>query len=377
MKSKSSLTRDTIVSPFRHLFRHGQRPPAGSAPGVIAHNESSPHPKIHVVRYSADQYQSWSDISTEELKTIAEGEGQLWVNVDGLGNAGIIQEIGNLFSLHPLVVADIVHLGQRAKIETYESSVFLVLRMLRGAEIISHEQVSMVVGKKFVLTFQEQEGDCFGLVRDRLERGNGRIRSLGTDYLAYALLDAVVDSYFPTLEHIGMRLDDLEADLLTAPMHTVLQRLHILKRDLLILRRAVWPLREMINQCLRLEHEGLFGEHVQIYLRDCYDHTIQVMEMIETFRELASSQMELSVSTVGQRTNEIVKVLTMFASVFIPLTFIVGIYGMNFDPEASPWNMPELSWYWGYPAVMAFMAGVTFSIIFYFWRKGWLIRRVK
>jgi magnesium transporter len=360
-----------LTGPLRHFLHHARRPPAGSAPGVIAVDETSPSPSLSAIRYTADSHQSWSNISVDELAGLLKEDGNLWVNVNGLGDAEVIQRIGTLFALHPLVVADVVHLGQRAKVEPYEDYLFLVLRMLSGEESIAHEQVSMVVGKRFVLTFQEREGDCFGLVRERLERGNGRIRAMGTDYLAYALVDAVVDGYFPPLEAIGSRLDDLESDLLEKPMGSVLKPLHVLKRELLVMRRAVWPLREMVNQCLRLEHEGLLGSHVRIYLRDCYDHTIQIMEMIETFRELASSQMELYVSTVGQRTNEIVKVLTMFASIFIPLTFIVGIYGMNFEPEASPWNMPELSWYWGYPAVMGFMLAVTLAIVFYFWRRGW------
>lgn len=360
-----------FTRPLRNLLHHGRRPPTGSAPGVLAVDKSAPSPAIGVIRYDADHFEEHNNISIAQLTELAESERNLWVNVNGLGDAEIIQAIGHLFGLHPLVISDIVHLGQRAKVEPYDTCLFVVLRMLGSDELVSHEQVSMIVGPRFVLTFQEREGDCFGMVRDRLQRGNGRIRSLGADYLAYALIDAVVDGYFAPLEAIGNRLDELESDLLDKPMQPILQRLHVLKRELLVMRRAVWPLREMVNQCLRLEHEGLLGQHVRIYLRDCYDHTIQIMEMIETFRELASSQMELYVSTVGQRTNEIVKVLTMFASIFIPLTFIVGIYGMNFDPEASPWNMPELAWYWGYPAVMALMLGVTVVILGYFWRKGW------
>jgi magnesium transporter len=226
------------------------------------------------------------------------------------------------------------------------------------------------LGPNFVVTFQEKPGDCFGNVRQRLRAGKGLLRKSGPDYLAYALLDAVVDGYFPVLEVYGERLEHLEDQIVADMPADCLLRIHDLRRDLLTLRRAVWPLREAINTLLR-DAETIQKE-TRLYLNDCYDHTVQIMDLVETYREIASGLMEVYLSSMGNRLNEVMKMLTIIATIFIPLTFIAGIYGMNFDTEASPWNMPELEWAYGYPACLLFMATIAGILLAYFRRRGWI-----
>jgi len=357
--------------PPRLLPRRHRRPPAGSAPGTIQVAEGAPPPRITLIQYDAEHLEERVLESVGQIPAQAPEGGMLWLNVDGLGDARVIEAIGERFNLHPLALADVVHVDQRAKTELYDQHLFLVLRMLHDEAHVRHEQLSLFLGKGFVLTFQERAGDCFGMVRERLRKTHGRIRRRGADYLAYALLDAVIDQYFHPLEAFGDRLDALEAEVLKQPTVAVVHQLHALKRELLVVRRAVWPVREAVNVLLRDESGEWISEGVRPYLRDCYDHSVQAMDMVETFRELAASQMELYLSTVSQRTNETMKVLTMFASIFIPLTFIAGVYGMNFDPDVSPWNMPELRWFLGYPAALLFMAAVTLGILWLFRRRGW------
>lgn len=364
----------SLAKPLRGLMRRQNRPPVGAAPGTMQIHDTAMAPRMSAIHYGPDHFESFAVMDLVQLNRFRESSGVLWLNVDGLGDASLIQEIGHLFHLHQLALSDVVHIDQRAKVERYNDHLFIVLRMLHGGEHLKHEQLSLFVGKNFVLTFQEREGDCFGLVRERIKKEGGRIRKMQSDYLAYALIDAVVDSYFHPLEEFGDQLDALEESVIHQPSMPLVHQLHVLKRELLVARRAVWPLREAINNLLRPDEDSLISDEVKLYLRDCYDHTIQVMDIIETFRELAASQMELYVSSVSQRTNEVMKVLTMFASIFIPLTFIVGIYGMNFDPEYSPWNMPEIRWYFGYPAVLLLMTGVTSLILWSFWRRGWFHR---
>lgn len=357
---------------LKRLLRRQPRPPVGSAPGTIRPAEGALRPQISFFQYSHDHVDERVVESPADLAAPMAQTGVLWVNVVGIGDPAILSELGERFGLHPLALADVAHVDQRAKAETYDEHLFLVMRMVRGASGEAHEQLSLFVRNGCVITFQERAGDCFDLVRERLRNPKGRIRQRGADYLAYALIDAVIDAYFAPLESLADRLDELEEAVLKEPSVALVHKLHVIKRDLLLLRRAVWPLREAINLLLRDDAHEVISSEVRPYLRDCYDHTIQVMDLLETYRELAASQMELYVSTISQRTNEIMKVLTMFASIFIPLTFIVGIYGMNFDPDYSPWNMPEIRWTYGYPLILLFMAAVTLSILWFFKRRGWM-----
>jgi magnesium transporter len=234
------------------------------------------------------------------------------------------------------------------------------------------EQLSIFLGNDFVLTFQDSlPGDCLDAVRNRIRTGLGRLRHAGPDHLAYALLDAVVDGNFPVLEHYGEMLDGMEDIVLDRPTQQVLSQIHSIKRDLLTLRRACWPLRDALHTLLR-EPIAMISEETRVYLRDCYDHALRIIELIETYRELCADLVDLYLSSVNNRMSEVMKVLTVFSTVFIPLTFIAGIYGMNFHPEDSPLNMPELTWYWGYPAVLLLMAVVASAILFYIWRMGWM-----
>ena len=247
----------------------------------------------------------------------------------------------------------------------------MVVPMAKNCGFYS-EQVSFVLGKHYLLTVQEEpEHDCFEGVRLRIERSKGIIRKQGADYLAYALLDAIIDGFVPVLELYGERLEELEEEVILNPTRKTLQQIYQVRRELLQLRRAIWPQRNAISSLIR-DGSELIGTEVQIYLRDCYDHAVQVMDMVENYRELASGLMDVYLSAVSNKMNEIMKLLTVVSAIFIPLTFVAGIYGMNFNTERSPYNMPELNWYWGYPICLAVMAAIAFGLLFFFWRRGWL-----
>jgi magnesium transporter len=286
-----------------------------------------------------------------------------WVNIDGLHDIDVINKIGNQFNLHPLVLEDILNTQQRPKLDDMEDYLFVIAKMIyynpeddRG----KFEQISFVLWKNLVLTFQEDIGDVFEPVRERLRKGKGRIRKMGADYLMYTLLDALVDSYYDVLEKVGDRVENLEDELINSPEPDTLQVIHKMKRELVFLRRSVWPLREIIGSLERGESD-LIDEKTLIYYRDVYDHTIQVIDTIETCRDIVSGMMDLFLSSVSNRMNEVMKMLTVIATIFIPLTFIAGIYGMNFE------FMPELKWHWGYPVVWAGM--IVIGIVMFFWFK--------
>jgi magnesium transporter len=246
----------------------------------------------------------------------------------------------------------------------------MVLLKEQGSSFWS-EQVSFVLGKHYLLTVQEEpKRDCFQPVRDRIRTGKGSIRKQGADYLAYTLLDAIMDGFFPVLETYGERIEELEEEVVTNPTRQTLEKIYRVRRELLALRRAIWPQRDAINALIR-DGSDLISPEVRVYLRDCYDHAVQVMDLVETYRELASGLMDVYLSSVGNRMNEIMKFLTVMSSIFIPLTFIAGIYGMNFNTDKSPWNMPELNWYWGYPVCLAVMFAIAAGLVFFFWRRGW------
>jgi len=294
-----------------------------------------------------------------------------WVNVDGLGDAKTIAALGEIFHLHPLALEDVLHVTQRPKVEQYGEHQYIVTRMAAMAETLETEQLSIFLGPGFVLTFQERPGDCLDPIRERIRKGQGRIRQAGPDYLAYALIDAVVDHYFPVLEEFGEHLEVLEDSVIERPDARTVSQIHQAKRDLLRLRRAVWPMRESVNSLTR-DPLPLITDDTRTYLRDCYDHAVQILDIVESHREIASGLMDLYLSSVSNRMNDVMKVLTVIATIFIPLTFVAGIYGMNFSPEVSPLNMPELNWYWGYPFCLTIMAAVTVAMVFFFKRRGWL-----
>jgi magnesium transporter len=291
-----------------------------------------------------------------------------WMNVDGLHQVEILEKLGECYGLHPLVLEDILNTDQRPKMEDYGEYIYIVLRDLDYSDKsneIEGEQISLIVGSNFVFSFQEREGDTFDPIRDRIRNNKGRIRKMGADYLAYTLLDSIVDNYFIILEKLGEKIEWLEEKLVTDPARETLQTIHHLKRELLFLRKGVWPLREVINSLARGE-SSLVTEPARVYLRDVYDHTIQTIDTIETYRDMVSGMLDIYLSSVSNRLNSVMKVLTIIATIFMPLTFLAGVYGMNFK------FMPELEWRWGYPLVWLIMAGIGISMIFYFRKKKWL-----
>jgi magnesium transporter len=289
-----------------------------------------------------------------------------------LQDVEILQRLGNHYGLHPLALEDVLHTGQRPKLEAYNDHCFVVLKEVHlGEDGLQAEQMSLFLGKGWVITLQERSGDPFEPVRQRIRDAKGRIRKMGADYLAYALIDALVDGAFPLLEELGERIEKMEGELMSNPTRRTLQEIHATRRLLLYLRRVAWPQREVIHQLAREDSE-LIAPETRIYLRDCYDHAVQILDLVETYRDLSTGMLDLYISGVSNRLNEVMKVLTVVATIFIPLTFITGLYGMNFNTHTSPWNMPELNWTWGYPAVLTVMACVVAGMLLYFRRKRWL-----
>ncbi|HEY9648216.1 MAG TPA: magnesium/cobalt transporter CorA [Chroococcidiopsis sp.] len=346
----------------------------GSAPGTLSIEKDAPHPTLVLIDYN-DQHASRLELPTPEACTPhLDTESVSWVDLQGLGSEDILQRVGRVFGLHPLMLEDVVNVPQRPKVEEYEDQLLIILRMVmprkEGRNFVT-EQVSFILGKHHLLTVQEEpELDTFAPVRDRIRLGKGTIRRQKVDYLAYCLMDTIIDGFFPVLESYGEKLEELEDEVVMNPTRQTLERIYAIKRELLTLRRAIWPQRDAIN-CLIRDGSPMISEEVRIYLRDCYDHAVQVLDMVETYRELASSLMDVYLSSVGNKMNEIMKLLTVISSIFIPLTFIAGVYGMNFNTEASPLNMPELNWAWGYPACLFVMGAIASFLIIFFWKRGW------
>jgi magnesium transporter len=346
----------------------------GSMPGTLAIEADAPPSVIVLIDYNENQATRLQVDLPEECAPHLDTESVSWVDVQGLGSEDVLKRIGKVFNLHPLVLEDIVNVPQRPKVEEYDDQILIVSRMVMlepvGKGFLS-EQVSFILGRHYLLTVQEEpEHDSFSFVRERIRSNKGLIRKQGADYLAYALLDSIIDGFFPVLEAYGERLEDLENEVVEKPTRKTLEKIHTLKRELLTLRRSIWPQRDAINLLIR-DSNNLISAEVRVYLRDCYDHAVQVIDMVETYRELASSLMDVYLSSVSNRMNEIMKTLTVISAIFIPLTFVAGIYGMNFNTEMSPWNMPELNWYWGYPACLALMVAIAGVLVFFFWRRGW------
>ena len=343
---------------------------AGLPPGTLVHvgERKTEETRITLIDYDKEQFQEREVKEIEECLPFKDKPTMTWINIDGIHKVEVIDKIGAHFKLHPLLLEDIVNTEQRPKIEDSEDYLFIVLKMLyydKRDNEIKTEQVSLILGHNYVISFQENVGDVFDPVRERIRKGKARIRKMGSDYLAYALMDAIVDSYFLILEGIGERVEDIEEELVGNPTTETLQEIHKLKRDMIILRKSIWPLREVINGMLRTESK-LIKKQTGIYLRDVYDHTIQVIDTVETLRDMVSGMLDIYLSSISNRMNEVMKVLTIIATIFIPLTFIAGIYGMNFR------YMPELELRWGYFAVWLVMIAIGISMLFYFRRKKWV-----
>jgi magnesium transporter len=332
----------------------------------------SPQPAIRVMAYSEYEFLERTVKNVAELGELKGRYPVIWVDVEGLGDTGVVAALGEAFGLHLLALEDVVNTHQRAKVDEYGENLFVIARMVRLTDRLESEQLSLFAGPGFVLSFQDQPGgDCLDPVRERIRKGQGRIRKAGADYLAYALLDAVVDGYFPVLDQYAERLEDLDAQVTESDPRETMHRIHDMRGDLLMLRRAIWPHREALNALARDSHP-LVTPETRLHLRDCLDHIVAIIDLTETYREMCSDLRDYYLATVSNRTNEIMKVLTVIATIFMPLTFIAGLYGMNFATDASPWNMPELRWYLGYPFALAVMAAVAGWMLLYFRRKGWM-----
>jgi magnesium transporter len=359
----------------RHLanLRMGRRTSPGHIPGSLVADPEAAAPRIHLLGFDANRCEQLSAVKLTEISAFRARHDVTWIDVRGLGNVATIRRIGESLGLHPLAIEDVVNTHQRAKVEAYEDHLFVVARVLVPGERAATEQLSIFLGKDFLLTFQERQDDCLEPVRDRICEGKGRIRSYGPDYLMHALLDTVVDAYFPELERIGEELEQLDEEIDRRLDRSSLQRIHVLKNDLLTLRRAIWPFREDIGRLAREPHP-LIEDETRIFLRDCYDHSLQIVDLVETCREICADLRDFYLSALNNRMSEVMKVLTIIATIFIPLSFVAGVYGMNFDREASNWNMPELGWALGYPAILVLMGGMALGQLWYFWQRGWLRR---
>lgn len=349
-----------------------RRPPPGAKPGAIAIDPGATPTLMREIAFSPASCRDEAIARPEEIELHPEGDVVTWINVDGVGSSETVSVIGSMVGLHMLTVADICNVYQRPKVEEYEDYIYLVMRMPHAESVLITEQISVCLKPGLIATFQERPGDCFDPIRQRLHEASSRLRQRGADYLAYSLIDAVIDSFFPIMENIGDRLELLEERVFAAADEQVLSEIHCIRRDLVTLRRAVWPLRDPLNLLMRSETK-LVSAETRIFLRDCYDHLVQIIDLIETHREICSSLMDVYLSQLSQRTNEVMKVLAIIGTVFMPLTFIVGLYGMNFDTSTSPWNMPELEWRWGYPVVLGVMLLVTIGTLGIFRHFGWIM----
>lgn len=338
----------------------------GMIPGSLVIDPSWPKPVIRVMAYGPDHFEEKVIGSVEEIEAWLGKQPVTWINVDGLGDESTIRQLGQMLNLHPLALEDVVSLRQRSKVDDYESTLYTAIRMLSiNEDRLAGEQVSFFLGKNFVLTFQETAGDCLDPVRERLRNTAGRIRAVGADYLLYALIDAIIDAYFPVLEIYDRRLEEMEERIIEHPDASIMSLLFTVKHDLTSLRRTLWPVREMAGALAHHESD-LITSSTLVYLRDCQDHAVQLLELAESYRETGSSLMDFYLSSISNRMNEIMKVLTIIATIFIPLTFIAGIYGMNFD------NMPELHTRYGYFISLGVMAALGLAMFAWFVHKGWL-----
>lgn len=341
-----------------------------TVPGTLAIDPEAKAPVIHVWCYGPEALEEGEGLAALELQRKRSRWPVTWVHVVGLGDAAALQSLGRTFGLHPLALADVVH-EQRPKLQHWGEVTQVVVRAVDEERLVQTEQLSIFIGQDFVLSFEAHERGRFTALRERVRAGAGQVRARKSDFLAYAMLDGIIDAYFPVVEHIGDELDEIEDELPSMSQPEITPRLRQVKHDLLQIRRALWPLRDVLGG---LASGG--GPHVQDetrnYLRDCQDHCAQLIDIVGTNRELTADLVDLQISVAGQRLNEVMKVLTVMATLFIPLTFISSIYGMNFDPDVSPLNMPELRWFYGYPFALGLMVATVAGLLAYFRRRGWM-----
>jgi len=343
---------------------------AGLPPGTLIHvgEKKVESVRITFIDYDEQSFQEKQVSNIEECLKLKDTHTVSWINIDGLHDIELLEKLGKEFELHSLLLEDILSTGQRPKFEDYEKHIYIVLKMLsfgKDSKSVEAEQVSLILGPNYVISFQERVGDVFEQIRDRIRKSKGRIRKMGPDYLCYALLDAIVDNYFVILEKFGEKIESMEEEVIDNPTEQTVHQIHSLKSEMIALRKSIWPLRELING-LQKSDSSLINETTDIFMRDVYDHTIQIIDTIESFRDMVSGMLDIYLSSLSNKMNAVMKVLTIIATLFIPLTFVAGIYGMNFK------YMPELEWRWSYPIVWLIMIVVAVVMLCYFKRKKWL-----
>ena len=367
-------SRVVIVRPARHLLGTYTRP--GTPPGTLELDidpdaPPTPPPRLSLFGYDAEAVHEKTEAQVSDCAPPKRAADKSWLHVQGVPAPELLQKLTQSYGLHPLALEDVLRRGQRTKFEVYDNQYFVVLNQPRRSEdgALITNQVSFFLGKNYVITFDDGTADAFAPIRERL-RAKPLIRGRGADYLFYSLLDVIIDEGFPMLEDFGERMETLEQAVLEEPTKTLRNQIHYMKQELVQLRRAWWPQRDVMNSLIR-DGDQLIGEATRLYLRDSYDHCLRIIDFTETYREMMSSLLDTYLSSVSQRMNDVMKVLTVVGTIFLPLTFITGLYGMNFD-TASPWNLPELHWRYGYFYVLGVMLAVVLGMLFYFRRKRWL-----
>jgi magnesium transporter len=343
----------------------------GEPPGTLSAAPGGEPPLVQVMAFGPDAYEEADVCDIETLPGYLERWPVTWINVFGLGDVNLVRRLGELFNLHHLALEDVLHLQQRSKVEEYDDQLFYVVRMIDAVKVDT-EQLAIFLGDRYVITFQEHLGDSLDGIRRRIREGRGRVRTMPADYLAYCLLDAVIDAYYPHLDEFSDRIEALEDEVLECPTTDSLAHIHQFRRDILTVRRAMSPLRDAVSALLNGGFEARIQKQTRVYLRDCYDHTVQILDLAENYRELASGLLEVYLSSASNRMNDVMKVLTMMSTLFIPLSFLTGVYGMNFDTAVSPFNMPELEWFLGYPFFWAIAVGIALLEFWFFRHRGWL-----
>ncbi|RWM40046.1 magnesium/cobalt transporter CorA [Mesorhizobium sp.] len=349
-----------------------RRPPVGASPGTLIADPAARRSELRLTLISPEKFKTIDNASIDELNTHCDRWPVVWLDCTGLANIPLIEEIGRIFNLHPLALEDVVNTGQRPKVDFFEDHAFVALRMIDDVTAHRYEQIAVFFGRNFVVTFQEREGDPFDPVRKRIVASMpNRLRSRGADYLAYALIDAIVDSYFPPIEAASELVDGIEDQMLSTPHKHQMRQLHELRRDANVLKGVLWPMRDALATLIRNDVPYVKAE-TKIFFNDTLDHSLRLIELVENQRDMLTGLIEMHLSLTQARTNDVISYLTIVSVVFMPLTFLVGVWGMNFEPESSPWNMPELKAYYGYPAALLFMLAVAIGLVAFFKWKKWL-----
>jgi len=343
----------------------------GAPPGTLAAKSDASETVLSLISFDEKDLIEQTSCDPALIKQELDSGRRVWVNVDGLKNVELIEKVGEILGIHKLALEDVVKAAQRPKVEDYKDNLFIVVKMISFNTDIQMEQVGIFLGKNYIATFHEHPCGCLDPVRERLRTASGRIRMNDISYLAYAIIDYIIDAYYPALEIFGESLEDLEDIIIERPNSSHVTEIHNYKRKLLSLRRAIWPLREAINSLIR-DPSDFVSDYTNIYFRDCYDHLIQIIDIVENFREVTSDLMSIYLSSLSNKMNEIMKVLTIIATIFMPLSFLASLWGMNYDMADSPLNMPELHWYFGYPFALTIMISVALTMVAYFRRRGWI-----